>query len=187
MPSIRFDSQSKWEAWLKRNHSTESEVWLEIAKKAASFKTVTYPEAVESALCYGWIDSMMRSGGPEFTVQRFTPRGPRSKWSRVNRENAERLIADGRMKPSGHAAIDNAKGNGRWDEAYEPPSTAKVPDDLANAFAKNARARTFFEKLDGRNRYAILYRIADAKKPETRARRIANFVEMCERGERIYR
>jgi uncharacterized protein YdeI (YjbR/CyaY-like superfamily) len=120
---MRFKSQAEWERWLARHHDKEKDVWIEIAKKAASFKTVTYPEAVESALCYGWIDSMMRSGGPEFTTQRFSPRGPRSKWSRLNRENAERLIRAGRMTPAGFAAIEVAKANGQWDAAYEPPTT----------------------------------------------------------------
>jgi uncharacterized protein YdeI (YjbR/CyaY-like superfamily) len=186
MPSIRFDSQAKWEVWLKRNHAKETEVWLEIAKKAATFKTVTYPEAVESALCYGWIDSQMRSGGPEFTVQRFTPRGPRSKWSRINTEHAMRLIDAGRMTEAGLAAIERAKRNGQWDAAYEPPSTAAVPEDLERALKRSAKAKRFFASLDSRNRYAILHRIADAKKPETRARRIEKFVAMCERGEKIY-
>ncbi len=186
MPSIRFKTQAQWERWLDKNHSTQTEVWLEIAKKAASFKTVTYPEAVISALCYGWIDSMMRSGGPEFTTQRFTPRGPRSKWSRINREHAERLIAEGKMKPSGLAAIEVAKANGQWDAAYEPPSTMTVPSDLQQALNRNAKAKKFFATLTSQNRYAILFRIQDAKKPETRARRIAKFVSMLEAGEKIY-
>lgn len=163
-----------------------SEVWLEVAKKAASFTTVTYPEAVESALCYGWIDSQMRSGGPEFVMQRFTPRGPRSKWSRLNTENALRLIDAGRMKAGGMKAIEDAKASGRWDAAYEPPSTSTVPEDLERALKRNAKAKKFFDGLDSRNRYAILHRIADAKKPETRARRIEKFVGMCERGEKLY-
>jgi len=183
---MRFDTQAQWERWLKRNHAGEKEVWLEIAKKAASFVTVTYPEAVESALCYGWIDSQMRSGGPEFVLQRFTPRGPRSKWSRLNTENASRLIDTGRMTPAGMKAIEDAKASGRWDAAYEPPSTAVVPNDLERALKRNAKAKKAFAGLDGRNRYAILHRIADAKKDETRARRIEKLVEMLSKGEKIY-
>jgi uncharacterized protein YdeI (YjbR/CyaY-like superfamily) len=186
MTSVRFGSQREWERWLEKNHAKEKDVWLEIAKKAATFKTISYPEAVESALCYGWIDSLMRSGGPEFTTQRFSPRGPRSKWSKINRGHAERLIADGRMKPSGLAAIDVAKRNGEWDKAYEPPSTSTVPPDLEKALKRNKKANAFFASLDSRNRYAILHRIQDAKKPETRARRIEKFVDMCERGEKLY-
>ncbi len=186
MSSLRFASQREWERWLRTNHSKVREVWIEFAKKGASFTTVTYPEAVESALCYGWIDSQGRSGGPEIALQRFTPRGPRSKWSRLNRENASRLIDAGRMKPAGLAAIEDAKKRGAWDAAYEPPSTSKVPDDLAAALKKNAKAKKLFDALDSRNRYAILHRIQDAKKPETRARRIAKFVEMLAKGEKLY-
>jgi uncharacterized protein YdeI (YjbR/CyaY-like superfamily) len=185
-PVVRFGSQKEWERWLQKNHAKVPAVWLEFAKKGASFTTVTYAEAVESALCYGWIDGMGRSGGPEIARQRFTPRTKRSNWSRINREHAIRLTSEGRMRPSGLAAIDVAKANGRWDAAYEPPSTSKVPDDLTNALRKSAKARKFFESLDSRNRYAILHRIQDAKKPETRARRIEKFVDMLSKGEKLY-
>jgi uncharacterized protein YdeI (YjbR/CyaY-like superfamily) len=185
-PVVRVKSQREWERWLERNHSKVKAVWIEFAKKGVPIKTVTYPEAVESALCYGWIDGMGKSGGPEISLQRFTPRGPRSRWSKINREKALRLIDEGRMKPSGFEAIERAKQNGEWDKAYDPPSTATVPDDLQKALNRNAKAKKFFASLDSQNRYSILHRVAAAKKPETRAARITKFVEMCAKGEKIY-
>ncbi len=185
-PVVRLKDQRAWERWLERNHAKERAVWLEFAKKGVPIKTVNYMEAVESALCYGWIDGQGRSGGPEISLQRFTPRGPRSRWSKINREKALKLIDAGRMKPSGFEAIERAKSNGEWDRAYDPPSTATVPVDLERALNKNKKARTFFAKLDSQNRYAILHRLAAAKKPETRAARIAKFVEMCAKGEKLY-
>ena len=184
--SKRFRTQKDWERWLERNHATQREVWIEIAKKNADVKTVTYPEAVISALCYGWIDSQGRSGGDQIALQRFTPRGKRSRWSRINREHAERLVKEGLMKPAGLAAIEQAKVNGEWDRAYEPPSTSKVPEDLERALKRNKKARDVFATLNSRNRYAILHRLAAAKKPETRERRIAKFVEMLAAGEKLY-
>lgn len=184
--SKRFRTQKEWERWLERNHATAREVWLEFAKKGSSIKTLTYAEAVISALCYGWIDSQGRSGGPEITLQRYTPRGKRSRWSRINREHAMRLIEEGRMKPAGLTAIEQAKANGEWDRAYEPPSTSKVPEDLEKALRRNRKAREFFATLNSQNRYAILHRLAAAKRPETRQRRIAQFVEMLAAGEKLY-
>jgi uncharacterized protein YdeI (YjbR/CyaY-like superfamily) len=185
-PSKRFATNAAWERWLERNHASAKEVWIQIAKKGSSVKTVTYPEAVISALCYGWIDSQGRSGGADVALQRFSPRGKRSRWSRLNREHARRLIGDGRMKPAGLAAIEQAKRSGEWDRAYEPPSTSTVPDDLERALRRSKKARDFFGGLDGQNRYAILHRLAAVKKPETRARRIEKFVAMLEAGEKIY-
>ncbi len=185
-PSKRFRTQREWERWLERNHASETEVWLEFAKKGSDVKTLTYSEAVIAALCYGWIDSQGRSGGEKITLQRYTPRGKRSRWSRINREHALRLIDEGRMKPAGFAAIEQAKANGEWDRAYEPPSTSKVPEDLERALHRNKKARTFFESLNSQNRYAILHRLAAAKKRETRERRIAKFVEMLAAGEKLY-
>ena len=184
--SKRFRSQKEWERWLERNHATAKEVWLEFAKKGSSIKTLTYSEAVISALCYGWIDSQGLSGGLEIHLRRYTPRGKRSRWSRINREHALRLIDEGRMKPAGLAAIDQARANGEWDRAYEPPSASRIPADLERALKRNKNARDFFATLDGRNRYAILHRLAAAKKPETRERRIAKFVEMLAAGEKLY-
>jgi uncharacterized protein YdeI (YjbR/CyaY-like superfamily) len=182
----RFATQEAWERWLERNHTSARDIWIQIAKKDSDVRTLTYPEAVISALCYGWIDSQGRSGGEKVALQRFSPRGKRSRWSRINREHALRLIEEGRMKPAGMRAIEQAKANGEWDAAYEPPSTSTVPDDLARALKRNKRAGAFFADLNGQNRYAILHRLAAAKKPETRARRIEKFVDMLEKGETIY-
>jgi len=184
--SKRFATQAHWERWLERNHASTKEIWIEIAKKGSDVKTLTYPEAVISALCYGWIDSQGRSGGEKVALQRFTPRGKRSRWSRINREHATRLIDEGRMKPAGYAAIEQAKANGRWDAAYEPPSTSTVPEDFEKALKRNKKAREFFASLNGQNRYAVLHRIAAPGKPETRAKRIEKFVAMLEAGEKLY-
>ena len=184
--SKRFATQAQWERWLERNHASAKEIWLQFAKKGSDVKTLTYPEAVIVALCYGWIDSQGRSGGEKITLQRYTPRGKRSRWSRINREHAERLIKEGKMTPAGLAAIEQAKGNGMWDAAYEPPSTATVPPDFEQALKKSKKAREFFATLNGQNRYAILHRLAAPGKPETRAKRIEKFVAMLERGEKIY-
>lgn len=175
-----------WEAWLERNHASEREVWLRIAKKGSRAVTVSRAEALEVALCYGWIDGQALSQDEDYWLQRFTPRTPRSKWSKINCEAAEALIRAGRMKPAGLAAVEAAKADGRWDAAYHPPSTIEVPQDLLDRLKENPEAAAFFSVLDGRNRYAILYRIHEAKKPETRARRIEKFVDMLARGETIY-
>jgi uncharacterized protein YdeI (YjbR/CyaY-like superfamily) len=185
-PSKRFATQAQWERWLERNHASDKEIWLQFAKKGSDVKTLTYPEAVISALCYGWIDSQGRSGGEKITLQRYTPRGKRSRWSRINCEHAQRLIKEGRMKPAGLAAIEQAKQNGQWDAAYEPPSTSKVPEDLEKALRRNKKAREFFATLNSQNRYAILHRLAAPGKPETRAKRIEKFVAMLEAGEKLY-
>jgi uncharacterized protein YdeI (YjbR/CyaY-like superfamily) len=184
--SKRFRTQAEWERWLERNHASKKEIWLEFAKKGSDVKTLTYPEAVVSALCYGWIDSQGRSGGEKISLQRYTPRGKRSRWSRINREHAERLIKEGRMKPAGLAAIEQAQQNGQWEGAYEPPSTATVPEDLQRALRRNKKAREFFATLDSRNRYAILHRLAAPGKPETRVRRIEKYVAMLAAGEKLY-
>lgn len=177
---------AEWEAWLEAHHATESEVWLRLAKKGTGVKTVTREEALEVALYYGWIDGQSRTQDEVYWLQRFTPRTKRSKWSQINCELAESLIRAGRMKPAGLAAVEAAKADGRWDAAYASPSRATVPEDLEAALKRNPSAESAFRALDSRNRYAILYRIQDAKKPETRARRIEKFVEMLARGERIY-
>ena len=161
-------------------------MWLKIAKKGSGIETVTFPEALDVALCYGWIDGQRARFDERFFLQRFTPRKPRSKWSRVNREKVTKLIETGEMKPSGLREVDRAKADGRWDAAYEPQSTATVPDDLLRELEKNDAARTFFSTLDSRNRYAILYQIQDAKRPETRAWRIAKYVAMLAERKKLY-
>lgn len=179
-------SAAEWEAWLEANHASAREIWLRLAKKGSGRVTVSRAEALEVALCYGWIDGQSRTQDETYWLQRFTPRSPRSKWSKVNCELAERLIAEGRMKPPGLAAVEAARADGRWDAAYDPPSRIAVPEDLLARLKESPAAHALVERLDSRNRYAILYRIADAKRPDTRARRIEKFVSMLERGETIY-
>jgi uncharacterized protein YdeI (YjbR/CyaY-like superfamily) len=173
-----FRSRRDWEAWLDAHHESSPGVWLKIAKKASGIESVNHAEALDVAICYGWIDGQRRTLDERFFLQKFTPRGPRSTWSRVNREKALDLIARGRMQPAGLREVDRAKADGRWEAAYEPQSTATVPDDLQQELDANPGAAAFFASLDSRNRYAILYRLQDAKKPETRARRLAQFVAM---------
>jgi uncharacterized protein YdeI (YjbR/CyaY-like superfamily) len=157
-----------------------------MAKKDAGVDSVRYPGVLESALCFGWIDGRREALDERYFLQRFTPRRPRSKWSRINRDKAERLIADGRMRSAGLAEVDRAKADGRWDAAYEGQKTSAVPDDLQRELDARPEARAFFAELSSQNRYAILYRLQDAKKPETRARRLAKFVSMLEAGEKLY-
>jgi uncharacterized protein YdeI (YjbR/CyaY-like superfamily) len=185
-PVHRFASAEAWERWLARNHATSPGVWLEIAKKAAAVTTVSHAEALEVALCYGWIDGLRHKHDDTYFRQRFTPRTRTSKWSKINRDKVEALVGAGRMQPSGQAQIDAAKADGRWDAAYAGSRSIEVPDDLARALRRNARARRAFEGLDSRNRYAILYRVHDAKRPETRARRIESFVAMLAEGRTIH-
>lgn len=186
LPVLAFPDQQQWEDWLAANHDTSPGLWLKLAKKASTIRTVTYPEAVEVALCQGWIDGQVLPYDESFWLQRFTPRGPRSKWSQINCARAERLIEAGRMQPAGRAAVDAARQDGRWADAYAPPSTATVPPDLQEALDANPAAAEFFATLSKTNRYAVLYRIQDAKRPETRARRIQQYVEMLARQEKIH-
>ena len=186
LPVISFASRDAWEAWLQEQHATSEGLWLKIAKKGSGLETVSYAEAVETALCYGWIDGQKASFDDHYWLQRFTPRRSRSKWSKVNREKATKLIERGEMKPAGLREVERARADDRWDAAYDAPSTATVPDDLRRELHKNDRAREFFATLDSRNRYAILYHIQDAKKPETRARRIQKYVAMLSDQKKIY-
>lgn len=177
---------SIWEAWLAENQASSPGVRLAIAKKGAAASSASYLEAVEVALCYGWIDGQRSRLDDEHFLQLFTPRGPSSIWSQVNQGRVAQLIEAGRMSPSGQAEIDKAKANGRWDAAYAPQSTIEVPDDLAAALAAAPAASALFTTLDGQNRFAILFRIGNVKRAETRARKIAEYVAMLERGETIY-
>jgi uncharacterized protein YdeI (YjbR/CyaY-like superfamily) len=179
LPTLLCENESAWEAWLERNHASSDGVWLKFAKKLAAASSVTHAEALEHALCFGWIDGQVRPLDEHFFLQRFTPRRKQSRWSQINRRSAERLIAANRMRPAGLAQIDAARADGRWERAYEPMSKATVPDDLQQALDANPGAKAFFETLRGSNRYAILYRVNDAKRPETRARRIEQYVQMC--------
>ncbi|MDQ6776190.1 MAG: YdeI/OmpD-associated family protein [Actinomycetota bacterium] len=186
LPIVSVASALEWEQWLDEHHLTADGVWLKLAKKGSPTPSPSQAEAVETALCFGWIDGQGAPHDDTSWLQRFTPRRKRSKWSQVNREKATRLIAEGRMRPAGLDQVELAKSDGRWDAAYEPQSTATVPDDLAAALEQSPAAAAFFATLNRINRYAILYRIHDAKRPETRARRIRKFVEMLERGEKIH-
>jgi uncharacterized protein YdeI (YjbR/CyaY-like superfamily) len=186
LPILAFASQKKWEEWLTKNHSISKGLWLKIAKKGSETSTVNYAQALESALCYGWIDGQKGPLDEEFWLQKFTPRGPRSKWSKINREKTDALIESGRMKPAGLAEIEKAKADGRWEAAYDSQSKASVPEDLQRELDANPDAAAFFATLDSANRYAILYRVQEAKKPETRARRIEKFIGMLKRGEKVH-
>lgn len=185
-PVLSFASQDEWEAWLDAEHATSDGVWVKFAKKGSGVETVVYAEALEVALCYGWIDSQVMSLDERFYLQKFTPRRSRSKWSRINREKIEQLTNAGRMKPAGLEQVGLAKADGRWDAAYASPSTIEVPEDLQKALDANPKAAEFFATLPGSNRYAVLYQLEDAKKPETRARRLEKFMGMLERGEKVY-
>ncbi|HET9050127.1 MAG TPA: YdeI/OmpD-associated family protein [Candidatus Dormibacteraeota bacterium] len=178
LPVLHFESSDAWEAWLADSHATAPGVWLKIAKKGSGTPSVDYSQAVDAALCFGWIDGQKDSHDAAFWLQRFTPRRRASRWSRVNTERAEALIQAGRMRPAGLREVETAKADGRWQAAYHSQSTATVPADLGVALEANPRAAAFFATLDRGNRYAILYRVADAKRPETRARRIATLVAM---------
>jgi len=186
LPILPFERQKDWATWLAKNHATSTGVWLKLARKASGIQSVTYDEALEVALCYGWIDGQRKSHDETSFLQRFTPRGPKSIWSKINTEKAQRLIESGQMKPAGLKAIESAKQDGRWDAAYAPQSKAAVPDDLQVELDRNAKAKAFFATLDSRNRYAILHRIQTAKKAETRAKRIEQFIRMLENKEKIY-
>jgi len=186
LPVGDFADQAAFREWLRDNVSTSPGVWLKLAKKGSAHTSVTYAEAVEVALCFGWIDSQARRLDDDFRLQRFTPRRARSPWSKRNREAVEALIARGLMEPAGLAAVEAAKADGRWERAYAGSKDAQVPEDFAAALAANPAAEAFFAALDSRNRFAALYRIQDAKRPETRARRIATFVEQFAEGRKFH-
>ncbi|HEY6942064.1 YdeI/OmpD-associated family protein [Dokdonella sp.] len=185
-PILTMAAQAEWEAWLDRHGATSPGVWLRLAKRGAGLPTVTYAEALESALCFGWIDGQKRADGERYWLQRFTPRTATSIWSKINKAKAEALTAAGRMRAAGLQEVARARKDGRWDAAYSSASTATVPDDVQAALDANTKAKAFFATLDGRNRYSILFRIQAVKKPETRARKIATFVEMLAKGEKIH-
>ena len=186
LPIIPFASRDAWKAWLEEHHTASDGLWLKIAKKGSGPETVTYHQAVEIALCYGSIGGQVRKFDEDYYLQRFTPRRPRSKWSKINRQKVTELMNRGEMKAAGLREVERAKADGRWDAAYDAPSTATVPDDLRRELAKYDTARKFFSELDGRNRYAILYQIQDAKRPERRARRIAKYVAMLAEQKKPY-
>jgi len=182
----RFATARAWETWLKKQHAVSDGLWLLIARAGVTPGSVSYAEALDVALCYGWIDGQKRSLDDTHWLQRFTPRRARSTWSKVNREKVARLIEQGRMQPAGQREIDRARADGRWDQAYDSPRHAAVPDDLRAALDASPAAAAFFATLDGANRYAVLWRIQTAKMSTTRARRIARLVDMLARHEKIH-
>jgi uncharacterized protein YdeI (YjbR/CyaY-like superfamily) len=186
LPILLFATPPDFEAWLERNHADSDGFWLKIAKKGSGETSISYAEGLELALCFGWIDSQKRGHDEKFFLQRFTPRRPRGRWSRINRDKAEALIAAKAMRPAGMAEVEAAQADGRWEAAYEGARTAQIPDDLQRELDSNKAAREFFAGLDSSNRYAIVYRLDEAKKPETRERRLRKFVAMLERGEKIH-
>ncbi len=185
LPILLFPKQSDWAAWLERNHRASSGLWLRLAKKASILKSVTYDGAVESGLCYGWIDGQKNRRDEDSWIQRFTPRRKTSIWSKVNRDKALASIESGRMAPAGLEPIQLTKNNGRWDTAYDS-SSSSAPGDLQSALGRNPRARDFFSALDAGNRYAVLFRIQTTRTPVTRAKWIARLVEMLERNEKLH-
>ena len=186
LPVLRFEHPDAWASWLSSHHAKSAGVWIEMAKKATGIASITYAEALEVALCYGWIDGQKKSSQEGWWIQKFTPRGHKSIWSKVNRERVALLIEKGQMQPAGLAAIEQAKSDGRWEAAYDSPSNASVPGDFQAALDKNAEAKAFFATLNKRNRYAMLFRIQTAKKAETRAKRIEQFIAMLEQHQRLY-
>ena len=187
LATLPFSTRGAWLRWLASHHAASPGIWMELAKKGSGRKSITYPEAVEGALCFGWIDGQGKRKDATSWLVKFTPRRSKSIWSKMNRERALALIASGEMRPAGMAEVERAKRDGRWQAAYDSPKTSTVPDDFAKALAKNTKAQAFFAELDARNRYAILFRIHTAKKAETRAKRIGGFVHMLARGETLYR
>lgn len=181
-PTVEFPDAEAWEQWLDQNHATAGGAWVRIAKKDAPHTTVRYPEVLEVALCFGWVDTRRRPLDEHFFLQGFGPRTPRSRWSQVNREKAERLIREGRMRAAGTAAVKAAQADGRWDAAYPPQSQAPVPEDFQRELDRHPEAKAFFDTLKGQSRYSFLYRLHNVKTPEKRAQRIATYIEMLLAG-----
>jgi len=186
IPTLLFKNAKAWETFLSKNNGTSNGVWLQLAKKSSGTTSVTYSEALDVALCHGWIDGQKKAFDESFWLQKFTPRGARSIWSKINREKALDLIQSGRMKPAGLLEIEKAKVDGRWAAAYDSQKSATVPVDFQAELDAHPDANTFFSTLDSGNRYAILFRIQTAKKPETRSRRVQEFIAMLERKEKIH-
>ena len=183
---MSFETQQDWEKWLAEHYADTEGIWLKLAKKETGIPSVNYAEALDSAICYGWIDGQKASFDDRYWLQKFTPRRPKSIWSKVNCEKATALIIEGRMHPAGLRQVELAKADGRWDRAYESQSRITIPADFQSELDKNQRAKDFFSTLDSTNRYAILFRIHTAKKPETRSARIQKFIEMLSKNETIH-
>jgi uncharacterized protein YdeI (YjbR/CyaY-like superfamily) len=186
LPRLAFRDQQAWADWLQINHGTSSGLWIQLAKKGSAGRSLSYAEAVEVALCYGWIDGQSKGNNATSWLQKFTPRRKRSIWSKINRERAERLISEGRMQPAGLAEVGRARQDGRWEAAYDSPRVATVPADFQTALKNRPQASAFFGTLNSQNRFAILFRLQTAKKSGTRARRIEQFIRMLENHEKLY-
>lgn len=186
LPTIDFATPEAWEQWLEAHHTEPDGLWLKIAKKESGHQSVTYQEALEVALCFGWIDGQKNKFDEQYWVQKFTPRRSKSPWSAINREKANKLIEQGKMRDAGLREVEKAKADGRWDNAYTSQTYATVPPDLQAALDANPAAQTFFNQLNSANRYAIIYRVGSAKKPETRQKRIEQFVQMLLENRKIH-
>jgi uncharacterized protein YdeI (YjbR/CyaY-like superfamily) len=186
LPVMAFESTEAWDAWLSAHHADSAGLWLKIARKGSAGQSISYSDALDVALCHGWIDGQKGRHDDDYWLQRFTPRKPGSNWSKINTERAAALIASGRMRPAGLREVERAQADGRWERAYHSQSRIAVPEDLARAFAANPQARDFFATLDSTNRYAVLYRITSAKRPQTRAKRIDTFVAMLSEHKKIH-
>jgi uncharacterized protein YdeI (YjbR/CyaY-like superfamily) len=186
LPVLAFESRDAWEAWLGEHHASSDGIWLKFAKKGSGLATVSYSEALDGALCYGWIDGQKDKFDGDYWLQRFTPRRARSKWSKINCDRVAALAEKRKMQPAGRREVERAKADGRWEAAYQGQRTAEVPDDLRRELERNDRAREFFSTLSSANRYAILYRLQEAKKPETRARRLKQYVTMLREGKKFH-
>ena len=186
LPVMAFKDSAEWELWLSQNYTLQTGIWVKVAKKDSGIASVAIADALDGALCYGWIDDQRRSFDDTHYLQKYTPRRPRSMWSKVNIGKVEALIAEGRMQPQGQAAIDQAKADGRWEAAYESQANATVPPDLQTALDQNKTAKVFFETLNRTNQYAVLWRLMTAKTPQIRAKRLQNMVALLKAGKEIH-
>jgi uncharacterized protein YdeI (YjbR/CyaY-like superfamily) len=186
LPVLTFETAAEWEHWLSKNGGTSAGAWLQISKKDSGLQSLTYAEALDEALCYGWIDGQKKSNDARSWLQKFTPRTTKSGWSKKNTEHVERLIKAGKMKKAGLAVVQAAKKDGRWKAAYDSPSNAKIPEDFLKALARDKKAHAFFDSLNRANLYAITYRLQTAKKPETREKRMKMILEMMARGKKFH-
>jgi uncharacterized protein YdeI (YjbR/CyaY-like superfamily) len=183
---VAFSSAKDWEQWLAKNHAKSTGIWLRFFKKDSGVPSVSYDDALDAAICFGWIDGQLKKCDEESWLRKFTPRRPKSVWSKRNREHAERLIRTGKMQTAGLQEVEAAKQDGRWTAAYDSPSKMQLPDDFLQELAKDPRAKAFFETLNRANVYAIVWRLQTAKKPETRQRRLATILEMLAKGQKFY-
>jgi uncharacterized protein YdeI (YjbR/CyaY-like superfamily) len=186
LPVMLFESAQDWEIWLNQHHADTKGVWLKIAKKGTDIASVSYAEALDSALCYGWIDGQKAAFDGQCWLQKFTPRGSKSMWSKINRDKVAALMAEGRMQPAGMRQVELAQADGRWNLAYDPQSKISIPEDFQRELDRNSEAHDFFQTLNRVNRYAVLWRIQIAKKPETRAALIQKYVAMLSQHQKLY-